>query len=188
MARDNTHALSFGLAVDDYERGRPSYPAAAVDWMLAQSSPNEPPSAADLVIVDVGAGTGKFTASFAERGLNVTAVEPDSAMRARFSARFPHVEALEGTGESLPLPDTSVDLVTFAQAWHWVDVEAASAEIARVLKPGGTLGLIWNIRDDSVEWVRQLGEIMGASAAEEYETLTPPVGASLERVAHADFF
>ncbi|GGF37619.1 class I SAM-dependent methyltransferase [Subtercola lobariae] len=195
MARDTTHALSFGQNVGDYERGRPGYPDAAVEWMLAQSQPGNSPSdteptsgAAQLAVVDVGAGTGKFTSSLVARGLEVTAVEPDSVMRASLIRSYPTVTALQGTGESMPLPDASADLVTFAQAWHWVDVPEASAEVARVLKPSGRLALIWNIRDQSVDWVARLGEIMGSSAAEDYDSLTPPVGDALETVEHGQFF
>src|ERR1700712_1163347 len=167
MARDTTHALSFGQNVADYERGRPGYPDAAIEWMLAQavvgsspfgSSPfgtKPAPASAEhpLAVVDVGAGTGKFTASLVTRGLTVTAVEPDEVMRQTLSGKFPSVVALSGTAESMPLADASADLVTFAQAWHWVDVPAASAEVARVLRPGGSLALVWNIRDSGVDWV-----------------------------------
>jgi SAM-dependent methyltransferase len=186
MPRDNTNALSFGQAVGDYERGRPGYPVAAIDWILEQTA--ESAVTDDLAIVDVGAGTGKFTASLVERGLNVTAVEPDDTMRATLSTKFPHTKAVRGTAEHIPLPDASADLVTFAQAWHWVDVDAASVEVARILKPGGALTLVWNIRDESVDWVARLGEIIGASAAEDYENRRPPVGPPLGRVAYAEFF
>ncbi|MCU1478943.1 MAG: methyltransferase protein [Subtercola sp.] len=203
MARDTTHALSFGQNVGDYERGRPSYPDAAVDWMLAQATPGSSPydtapvripakhPGADhtepLAVVDVGAGTGKFTASLVARDLAVSAVEPDPVMRASLTRNYPSVTAYQGTGESMPLPDASADLVTFAQSWHWVDVDAASAEVARVLKPTGALALIWNIRDQSVDWVARLGDIMGASAAEQYESVTPPVAWPLATVEHAQF-
>ena len=183
MARDTEHALSFGRNVGDYDSGRPSYPPAAIDWMLTETGRVHPVSR----VVDVGAGTGKFTAGLLGRGLQLTAVEPDAAMRQRLAENSPSVTVLAGAGERLPLPDASADLVTFAQAWHWVDVSATSGEVARVLTSGGALALVWNIRDEAVGWVRRLGEVMGSSAAELYDSVTPPVGAPLERQAHAQF-
>ncbi|MCU1424821.1 MAG: SAM-dependent methyltransferase, partial [Microbacteriaceae bacterium] len=180
MSRDIQHALSFGKAVGDYDRGRPSYPDTAIDWLL-EHAPERP------VVVDVGAGTGKFTASLVARGVDVTAVDPDAEMLAKLAQNLPSVHTAAGSGESLPLTDASADLVTFAQAWHWVDVEEASREVARVLRPGGVLGLIWNIRDESVDWVAELSGVMGASEAERFDSLTPPVGDALERADYAEF-
>jgi SAM-dependent methyltransferase len=150
-------ARSFGAAADIYERSRPGYPDAAVDWLL--------PAGARTVL-DLGAGTGKLTRSLAARGLEVVAVEPVAEMRANLAAALPEVRALEGTAEAIPLEDDSVDAITVAQAWHWVDPERAIAEAARVLRPGGTLGLIWNRRDERVDWVARLGEVMGTGGAE----------------------
>ncbi|RFA10928.1 hypothetical protein B7R54_18225 [Subtercola boreus] len=185
MTRDTEHALSFGRAVGAYELGRPSYPAEAIDWILAELAPADPDA---RTFVDVGAGTGKFTASLLGHGARVVAVEPDETMRGTLGEKFPAVETFGGTAERLPLEDDSADLVTFAQAWHWVDVPAASAEAARVLKPGGTLALVWNIRDESVDWVSRLTGIIEPSAAEQYDSVTPPVSKPLTTVSHADFF
>ncbi|MBF4635057.1 class I SAM-dependent methyltransferase [Agreia pratensis] len=184
MARSSEHALSFGRAVGDYDRGRPSYPAEAIEWVLEQIDPAHPGGAR---VVDLGAGTGKFTAGLVDHGFDVTAVEPDALMRERLTQNLPTVSALEGSGEHLPLDDASVALVTVAQAWHWVDVAATSLEVARVLEPGGALALVWNIRDADVEWVARLGEVIGASEAEKYGSTTPPVGAPLERQAYREF-
>jgi SAM-dependent methyltransferase len=184
VGRTKEHALSFGRAVGDYQKGRPSYPDAAIEWITQQLGGQ---GDGTLDAVDVGAGTGKFTASLVKHGFSVTAVEPIPEMRAALESGLPTVRALEGKAEAIPLPDGSVDLVTFAQAWHWVDNAAASAEVARVLRPGGALALVWNIRDDEVPWVSQLGDVMGSSAAEQYDSVTPPVSAPLGRVAHADF-
>jgi SAM-dependent methyltransferase len=176
----NPDALSFGRAADDYERGRPGYPVAAVDWLLHQAG-----HVTD--VVDVGAGTGKFTASLVAQGLTVTAVEPDPEMRARLTANYSEVLALSGTAEAMPVDDASADLVTFAQSWHWVDVPRASAEVARVLRPGGALALVWNIRDPEVEWVERLGEVMGSSTAEQYASHDPLLAAPLAVEAYAEF-
>jgi SAM-dependent methyltransferase len=151
-------ALSFGQAAGVYERGRPGYPAQAVEWML-------PPQA--RLVADVGAGTGKFSALLAESGRTVTAVDPDEQMLASLHERYPQIETRVGRGESLPFDNATLDAVTFAQAWHWVDPELASREVARVLKPDGVLGLIWNIRDEREPWVAELSRIMKGSAAEQ---------------------
>lgn len=146
-------SLSFGEEAAAYERGRPSYPPEAIDWLL-------PASAVD--VLDLGAGTGKLTVRLAERGLKVTAVDPIPEMLEVLSTSLPSVPALLGTAEDIPLPDNSVDAVLVAQAWHWFDPERASTEVARVLRPGGRLGLVWNIRDERLGWVKDLGRIIGA--------------------------
>lgn len=173
-------ALSFGQAVGDYDLGRPSYPIEAVDWALQRAG-------TVVDVVDVGAGTGKFTASLIAHGLTVVAVEPDPEMRARLATNLPSVRSLAGTAEAMPLEDASADLVTFAQSWHWVDVPAASAEVARVLRPGGALALVWNIRDPEVEWVERLGEVMGSSTAEQYDSHEPVVAPPLTLEDYAEF-
>lgn len=164
-------ARSFGAAADAYERARPTYPEAAVDWLV--------PAGAGTVL-DLGAGTGKLTRSLAARGLEVIAVEPLAEMRANLAAALPEVRALTGTAEEIPLPDGSVDAITVAQAWHWVDPERATLEAARVLRPGGTLGLIWNRRDEQVEWVSRLSKVMGTASSEvidmEEVRIGPPFG------------
>jgi ubiquinone/menaquinone biosynthesis C-methylase UbiE len=170
-AEKAVRARSFGAAADAYERARPSYPDEAVDWLL--------PAGAHTVL-DLGAGTGKLTRAQVARGLDVIAVEPIDEMRESLEATLPEVHALKGTAEDIPLPDKSVDVITVAQAWHWVDVERATAEAARVLKPGGTLGLIWSRRDERVPWVKRLSQVMGSGEAEIIEleaiTIAPPFG------------
>ncbi|HEY0277791.1 MAG TPA: class I SAM-dependent methyltransferase [Solirubrobacterales bacterium] len=170
-AEKAVRARSFGAAADAYERARPSYPDEAVDWLLPEGA---------RTVLDVGAGTGKLTRAQVARGLNVIAVEPIDEMRATLESTLPEVRALKGTAEEIPLPDASVDVITVAQAWHWVDVERATAEAARVLKPGGTLALIWNRRDERVPWVKRLSDVMGSGDAEVIEldsiTIAPPFG------------
>jgi SAM-dependent methyltransferase len=150
-ARRREQATSFGAAADAYERGRPPYPAEAIDWLL-------PPGAAR--VLDVGAGTGKLTRELAARGLDVVAVEPLPGMREQLARAVPGVPVHPGTAEDIPLPDGSVDAVLAAQAWHWVDQARAVPEVARVLVPGGQLGLVWNMRDDRADWVAQLSQIL----------------------------
>jgi SAM-dependent methyltransferase len=145
-------SLSFGSEAAAYERGRPSYPPEAIDWLL-------PPGARD--VLDLGAGTGKLTTRLVERGLDVVAVDPLAEMLELLSSALPDTPALLGTAEQIPLPDNSVDAVLVAQAWHWFDPQQAVAEVARVLRPGGRLGLVWNTRDERLGWVKDLGSIIG---------------------------
>ena len=153
----NDRGRRFGTVAAEYERGRPGYPAEAIAWLLEDVGP---------VVADVGAGTGKLTDGLLATGREVVAIDPDAAMLAALSTRLPAVRTEVGTAEQLPLPDASVDAVVLGQAWHWVDPAAASAQVARVLRPGGRLGLIWNIRDEAVGWVAALTGIMHGSPAE----------------------
>jgi len=147
----DAHATSFDVAAAAYERGRPPYPPEALDWLL-------PPGARR--VLDLGAGTGKLTRELVARGLDVVAVEPLEGMRAELSRVLPGIEVRAGSAEHIPLPDGSVDAVLAAQAWHWVTPERATPEVARVLRPGGPLGLVWNERDDQEPWVTALNHIV----------------------------
>jgi SAM-dependent methyltransferase len=158
-ARKQQHASSFGAVADLYDAARPSYPPALVDAVL-EGDPAR--------IVDLGAGTGKLTRLLAARGRDVVAVDPSAEMLARLASRSPEIETHVGSAESLPLPDDSADLIVCAQAWHWVEPVAASAEVGRVLKPGGVLALVWNARDIRIPWVAELGEIMGSGGENSY--------------------
>ena len=149
-------SLSFGAQAAAYERGRPSYPPAAIDWLLTQG-PGRPVHD----VLDLGAGTGKLTSRLVERGLDVIAVDPIPELLDVLRATLPQTPALLGTAEQIPLPDSHVDAVLVAQAWHWFDTDRAGAEISRVLRPGGRLGLLWNVRDTRLGWVREFGEIVG---------------------------
>ena len=148
-------ADGFGTAADAYERGRPDYPDAAVSHLLDTLAVGPGTTVADLA-----AGTGKLTRLLIPSGADVIAVEPVEAMRRRLMELVPKARAMDGTAESMPLSDASVDAVTVAQAFHWFDAARAVEEIARVLKPGGGIGLIWNVRDERVAWVAALTGIM----------------------------
>jgi SAM-dependent methyltransferase len=145
---DSRRALSFGAAASSYDAGRPSYPAEAVRWVLPDGARR---------VLDLGAGTGKLTAALRSLELDTVAVEPDDAMRALVPG-----EALAGTAEEIPLPDASVDAVVAGQAFHWFDVDRALPEMRRVLRPGGSIGLLWNLFDDRVPWVAELVGLYGA--------------------------
>jgi SAM-dependent methyltransferase len=159
------HAQSFGPAAEAYERGRPSYPAAALDWLLPAGQPR---------VLDLGAGTGKLTRQVRDRGLPVVAVDPSEGMLEQLRKSVPGVPALLGSAERLPVPDDSADVVLVAQAWHWVDRAAAVPEVARVLSPGGRLGLLWNLRDERADWVRRLGEIINSPENDRETTIGAP--------------
>jgi ubiquinone/menaquinone biosynthesis C-methylase UbiE len=156
-------SIGFQRAAESYERGRPDYPAAAVSHLV-----HELKIAAGSAVVELGPGTGKFTRALVSTGAVITAVEPVEAMRQKLTELLPSVRVVEGTAEAIPLPDESVEAVVAAQAFHWFRGEEALAEIHRVLKPGRGLGMIWNVRDESVAWIRGLTEIM-----ETYEGSTP---------------
>jgi SAM-dependent methyltransferase len=177
MASREEMSTSFGAASAAYELGRPDYPAEAVEWML---QPVRREGRA-LRVADVGAGTGKLTRVAVELGAEVVAIDPDPAMLAELRTQVHGVPTFVGSAERMPLPDASLDALLFGQAWHWVDPVAGSAEAGRVLRSGGVLGLVWNIRDESVPWVRRLTEIMHGSHAEEMLAAgEPPVESPFE--------
>jgi len=162
MASREEMSTSFGRAAEAYQAGRPEYPAAAVEWMLRPVTEVHPFPR----VADVGAGTGKLTRALVDHDAEVVAIDPDAEMLAALRADVPGVPTFLGTAEHLPLPDAALDAVVLGQAWHWVEPSSASAEVARVLRPGGVLGLVWNIRDDRVAWVAQMTAIMHGSNAE----------------------
>lgn len=155
---------SFGAAATAYAQHRPDYAQAAVRWAL------EP--APGLRVLDLGAGTGKLSATLAAVGADVVAVEPDPAMLAELRRTQPGVNALPGSAEAIPLPDASVDAVLAGNALHWFDMAVAGAEIARVLAPGGILAGLWNIMDDRIDWVAGLERVSGSAAIGPRDTLS----------------
>jgi SAM-dependent methyltransferase len=145
-------ARAFGLVAEEYERGRPGYPATAIDWLLG----SEP-----LDVVDLGAGTGKLTAALVAAGHQVIAVEPLKEMRAILAERVPQARAVDATAESTGLSADSADAVVAGAAFHWFDRPRALAEIVRILRTPGTLGLLGNGFDAPAGWVHALREIVG---------------------------
>ncbi len=147
MTVNEERATSFGNVADSYDRVRPGPPPEALDWLVP---------AGCQVAVDLGAGTGLFTRALLGRAARVIAVEPDERMREVLARRSPDVDVRAGRGEAMPLPDASADAVFVSTAWHWLDLPRAVPEIARVLRPGGRLGVIWTSRDRDQDWVAEL--------------------------------
>jgi ubiquinone/menaquinone biosynthesis C-methylase UbiE len=153
---------SFGAVAEIYDSNRPEWPAATAAW-LTGAEPGGPLSAkvGGLDVLDLGAGTGKLTRTLVEAGHRVTAVDPSEGMLAVLSASLPQVQALVGTGEAIPAGANSTDVVTVAQAWHWMDPSATPIECARVLRPGGLLAIGWH-RRVLAGWVAELEELAEA--------------------------
>jgi SAM-dependent methyltransferase len=155
MTVHHSAAIGFSNRAAAYARGRPDYPVAIDGWLTTHLG-LEP----GRMALDLGAGTGKFTGRLLSTGASVRAVEPVAAMRAQFADALPMVPIEDGTAEAIPFPDSSLDAVVCAQSFHWFATAAALAEIRRVLKPGGALGLIWNVRDERVDWVAAISDIL----------------------------
>lgn len=145
-----------------YERARPGYPQGAIQWMVGDDP---------VDVVDLGAGTGKLTRGLVALGHRVVAVEPLDEMRAHLEAAVPEARAVSGKAESMPLGDATADVVTSAQAFHWFDHDDALPEIARVLRPGGRLALVWNSRDDRDPWVARLSQLIGNETIQESDVI-----------------
>jgi SAM-dependent methyltransferase len=150
---------SFGAYARAYAEHRPDYAAEAIAWCLA---------GADRPVVDVldlAAGTGALTTGLVAAGVSVTAVERDPAMLAELRRRSPGVPAAVGSAEAIPLLDDSVDAVLVGTAFHWFDTARALPEIARVLRPGGVLAQLYDLTDDTIPWVAELGELSRSSVS-----------------------
>lgn len=152
-ARIPSAAARFGDTADLYHRARPGYPDDLLGAVAERTGLGP-----DTDVVDLAAGTGKLTGPLAARGARVTAVEPSAGMRERLRAAVPGVRVLDGTAEAIPLGDATVDLVTVAQAFHWFRTAEALDELARVLRPGGWMALVWN-EPPVVGWARELWDL-----------------------------
>jgi SAM-dependent methyltransferase len=161
------HALSFAAVAEAYDRARPSYPAEAAEWLVGGTL---------STVVELGAGTGKLTELLVAAGHDVIATDPLPAMLDRLRARVPGARVAVASAEHIPVASRSTDVVVCAQSFHWFDHPTALAEIARVLRPGGVLALVWNARDEAIPWVRRLGTIIGT--ADNHTDLADPAGAS----------
>jgi SAM-dependent methyltransferase len=158
-------ALSFGGVADAYDRGRPSYPPEAAAWLTGATGRR---------VLELGAGTGRLTEQVAALGHDVVATDPLPAMLAHLTRRLPAVPVAIATAEQIPLRARAVDVVVSGQAFHWFDLGRALPEIARVLRPGGEIALVWNLRDERIPWVRRLGGLVGRQ-----EQLSDPTHALL---------
>ncbi len=160
---DQQLAKSFEGIGEEYDRYRPGFPNAAADAILPSSV---------TAVLDLGAGTGKFTELLVSRADRVVAVEPSTAMLDVLRVKLPTVEALVGGAEQIPLPAGTMDAVTVAQAFHWFDRDAACAEIRRVLVPGGTLGLLWNHSDPECTWDRACHRVAHPAVTDDTDSTT----------------
>lgn len=173
----NARRLAFGAYADTYDAVRPEWPARTVGWMLGS-----PATATVCRVVDLGAGTGKGTRAIAALGHQVIAVEPSAGMRERLTksqGALPddiaaHICVADGDAENIPVGSGSVDAVAVFQAWHWFESEAAAAECARVLRPGGWLSIGWHRRSEQLSWSRELSDIVERQATQQSEEEIPP--------------
>jgi SAM-dependent methyltransferase len=144
-------STGFSRAAAAYERGRPEYPAEAVDWLVRELDIGP-----GRTVIDLAAGTGKLTRALLPTEATVVAVEPIAEMRALIEG----VETFDGRADTMPFPERWADAVTVGQAFHWFATDEAVAEIARVLKPGGGLALIWNSRDETDRLQAAIGRLL----------------------------
>ena len=172
--------LSFGAAAAAYAASRPGYPVDAIRWVLDGAV------VPVRRIADVAAGTGALTRTLVDLVDDVRAYEPDEGMLAELRGALPSVATHVSYAETLPLADGEVDALLAAQAWHWFDHAAAAAEFARVVRPGGVVGLVWNIRDTRVTWMADLQEIIGGEDAMRRVVETTQRMGALERWSHEE--
>jgi ubiquinone/menaquinone biosynthesis C-methylase UbiE len=163
-------ARSFGPVAEAYERGRPSFPREAAQWLVGDNP---------ATVLEVGAGTGKLTEQLVALGHDVHATDPAEEMLEILSRKLPDTRTTQAAAEELPVPDRSVDVVVAAQSFHWFDLERALPEIARVLRPGGRLALVWNFRNEKIPWVRKLGTLLGSEELHAKEIAEPLVHSGL---------
>ncbi len=152
---ERTARIGFERAAERYERGRPEVPPDAVEALVHTLSISE-----RSAVLELGAGTGKFSRLFGPRAGRYLALEPVPGMRALFRRQLPHIPLVAGVAEALPVRAGRFDAIVAVQAFHWFDASRAMEEMRRVLRPGGAVGLVWNARDESVDWVHQESRIL----------------------------
>lgn len=150
-AVDAVAAAGYRVAGGDYERSRPGYPSAAIDLLVAELALDD-----GRTVLELAAGTGKLTRLMVGAGARVVAVEPVPAMRRHLAVAVPSVPVVAAVAEAVPLAQHSVGAVVVATAFHWFDADAALIEMARLLPPGGGLGLLWNNPDRNARWVAEV--------------------------------
>lgn len=160
-------ASAYEVDAKAYDSIRPSYPREALEFTLLDESIQD--------AVDIGCGSGLFTEQLVGAGLSVCAVDPSQDMLRVLAERVPGVRTVCASGEQTGLAEKSADLITYAQAWHWVDPPQASAEAARILRDGAVISLLWNQFDVQVPWVHRLTRIMHAGDVHRPE-IAPPLG------------
>jgi SAM-dependent methyltransferase len=166
-AHQTRRSDSFGQVAPAYERFRPGPPSAAIAWMIPDTA---------KTVVDLGAGTGAMTKDLVGTFARVIAIEPDDRMRAILASNLPEVTALSGTGEAMPLETSSVDVVLASSCWHWMDADQALQEVARVLVPGGTLGVVWAGPDPDGPFVSQAQAMLSEMSSGQGESGTRSAG------------
>ena len=182
-------AASFGGVASEYQRYRPGPAAASVEWLLPTGVAR---------VVDLGAGTGALTRLLVSRVPDVVAVEPDDRMRAVLAEQLPDAHAVRGFGESIPLPDASVDAVLASSSWHWMDPIPTLQEVARVLRPGGVLGAVWSGPDEDSPFISQSRALLSEHRSPDSDlimgdverqpsTLSIPAGMSFSIPEHKAF-
>ena len=156
-------SVGYSSGAETYEAGRPDYPTEAATWLrdVVGVCPGR-------TVLEVGAGTGALTTRLADTGARLCVLEPVSAMRAKLVRRVPDASVVAATAAAIPIRDASIDIVVCAQSFHWFATRQALDECSRVLVPDGVLALLWNVRDETVPWVKRLSAITDA-----YEGDTP---------------
>jgi len=172
--------MSFGDVAASYDALRPDWPAATAAWLTGTEPDGPLVAKAPLDVLDLGAGTGKLTSTVVAAGHRVTAIDPSEGMLAVLAGALPQVRTVIGSAEQLPFGDAEFDVVTVAQAWHWVDPVVAAAECARVLRPGGLLSIAWHLRSIVAEpWVDELEALTGTPEYQGRESVRQRSGLEL---------
>ena len=181
-----THSLhpaaqkGFSSAAELYQQARPNYPTEIITWLQDELQLHP-----DSIVVDLGAGTGKFLPYLQQVTSHTIAVEPIAEMLEQLQRAHPEVQALQASSDHIPLPSESVDAVVFAQSFHWFATIDSLNEIYHILKPQGHLGLVWNQRDEDVIWVKALADLL---APLEGDTPRYPSGAWKQAFEHQFLF